>query len=305
MMLKRLCIVLWLLPFLWHVPAKAEPGVNLCNGSATTPIFVAKAWQKGYAGNYVASGWYELRPAAIRLFRHCTTLGVGFTSPVYVAIVHDDPAGRRSLYNYEFETYGGIFQADQKWLCASLTGHFQLDGSSLQDLANCPTGMPRIPFSMRINPPGDNDDITLYIADPANPGTPLVSLEEITRGTATSVAWHEEAGTYGVAKGYLTHRDAEQAALAACQQSAGRAGCTVALTTRGHCVAIGRAAGSKRLWVNIGNDAETARKRAVEACGRVHGNCRIEEEHCPRLIREAARRNRRRSTRQAARRRRQ
>lgn len=296
-MLKRLMIVLCLVPLSWHAPAQAEPGVNLCNGSATMPIYIAKAWQKGYAGNYVVSGWYELRPAAIRLFRHCTPLGVGFTSPVYVAVVHDDPAGRRSLYRYEFEPYGGIFHRDGIWLCASLTGNFQLDGGSLSDLVNCPVGMPNIPFTMRINPPGDNDDITLYIADPANPGTPLVALDEIARGTVTSVAWLEDAGMFSLVKGYLTPRDAEQAALAACQQRTGRPGCKVALTTRGRCMAVARSASSRRLWVSGGAEAEITKKQALQACGQSDTNCRIEEDFCPRIVREAAGRTRRRAKR--------
>lgn len=159
----------------------AEPGVHICNGSRSIPVYIAKAWQKGYAGNYVVSGWHRLQPAPNKLFRQCSTLGAGFASPVYVAVVHADGTGAQWLYEYEFEAYGGIYKKVNRPLCVNINDSFEMNAGSREELANCPAGMNLMPFTMRINPPGDSDDITFYVAEEGAMGTPISPLAAFGR----------------------------------------------------------------------------------------------------------------------------
>lgn len=179
--MRLLTIIFFVMSFGFPSKTEASPGVHVCNGSTSMSVYLAKAWQRGYAGNYVVTGWHELQPAPIKLLRQCSTIGYGFDSPNYVTIAHRDEAGRMSIYSYEFEAYGGYFQIETKWLCVSLDSNFSLDGYNLKDLSSCPKGMVRAPFKMRINAPESDDDITLYVAEAGQSAEKLITFDELAK----------------------------------------------------------------------------------------------------------------------------
>ncbi len=162
----------------------ASPGVHVCNGSQTMAVKIAKAWQKGYAGNYVVSGWFELQPAPIKLFRQCSTIGAGFTSPSYVLVAHPDESGRMAVYRYAFDTYGNIAEQVRRPLCVAFDRAFTLDANDREGLSRCPAGMVSVPFHLRINAPSDDSDITLYVAESGQAAEKVGTFEELSRGSA-------------------------------------------------------------------------------------------------------------------------
>ena len=168
--------------------ARASPGVHVCNGSPTLRVMIAQAWQKGYAGNFVVSGWFELQPAPIKLFRQCSTIGAGFTSPSYVLVAHADDSGRMSVYKYAFDNYGNIAQEVSRPLCIAIDRAFTLEADNREGLSTCPAGMIKVPFHLRINAPADDSDITLYVAEPGQPAQKVGTFEELARDSARKPA---------------------------------------------------------------------------------------------------------------------
>ena len=173
-----------LLAFSSPTAPTASPGVHVCNGSQTMSVKIAKAWQRGYAGNYVVSGWFELQPAPIKLFGQCSTTGAGFTSPSYVLVAHLDESDWMAVYRYAFESFGNSAQEVNRPLCVALGRAFTLEAADRDGLANCPEGMVKAPFTLRINAPSDDSDITLYVAEAGQPAEKLGTLEELSRGGA-------------------------------------------------------------------------------------------------------------------------
>lgn len=260
-----------------HAPADAA--VYLCNGSATTRVSVSVAWQAGYAGNYVVTGWHQLQPAPNRLFSQCVQLGYDFLSPVYVAIAHADASGRMALYHYDIDTWGGTYAPTNRWICVSLSKGFHLNGSRVEDLYNCPQELIAVPFGIQINPPNSDDDTRLYVAEAGSVGYKLATFDEISQGTAASVALHPETGSYGDAAGYVNFELSNKDALAACELAAQRSGCKIVSTTRGGCMAIARSA-TRKVSVSIDRSQSAARQTALDHCNRSHGNCSTVRSFC-------------------------
>lgn len=260
----------------------------LCNGSSTMPIYVAMAWRPGYTSNYRSEGWFKLDPSGNLLSSPCVRLGAtGFTAPVYLAIAHDDPSGRRSLYEYSIEDhwFGRIARDTYQWICVSLSGPFTLNADGVEGLATCPKGMRSIPFDIEVRPPdiyGDDSDTILTVAEPGNKGAFVATFEELNQGYVVSVAKQADKGTWSVSSSHVTSRYSDAEALKNCESRAKLPGCAIIARTRGKCLALASSGTTKEVSVAIKDTKEDAINAAMAMCNKGHRSCVAGYDTCPR-----------------------
>ena len=271
-------------------PGNAVAGgtTYLCNGSSTMPIYVAMAWRTGYTSNYRSEGWYKLDPSGNLLSSPCVRLGVtGFTAPVYLAVAHDDPSGRRSLYEYSIEDhwFGRIARDTYQWICVSLAGPFTLNANGVEGLATCPKGMRSIPFDIEVRPPdiyGDDSDTILTVAEPGNKGAFVATFEELNQGYVVSVAKQPDKGTWSVSSNHVTYRYSDAEALKNCESLAKLPGCVIIARTRGKCLALASSGTTKQVSVAIKDTKEDAMNTAMAMCNKTHRSCIAGYDTCTR-----------------------
>lgn len=279
----RVLAALWVCLISSYCNAAERGATYLCNGNSAMTIYVSMAWRSGYTSNYRSEGWYKLDPSGNLLNSPCVRLGVtGFTAPVYLAVAHDDPSGRRSLYEYSIEDhwFGKIARDTYQWICVSLSGSFTLNADGVDGLKTCPKGMRSIPFDIEVKPLDIDRDTILTIAEPGNRGTFVATFEDLNQGNVVSVAKHATKGAWSVSSNHVTYRYSDTEALKNCESRAKLPGCEIISRTRGKCLAVAASRTTNQVSVAIKDTKEDATKAAMTLCNKAHGECSAGYDTC-------------------------